>query len=87
MTGFFEESPGVRSMTRLAIFALLLLAASLVGTTVAYVLRGTPDAAVIAALTGALTAVVGGGAVAIIKRNGSEDVVSEADSNPARGDA
>jgi hypothetical protein len=73
VTGFFEESEGVRSMSRLAIFVLLLLAAALVGAIVGYVFYvPTPSDAVILALVAALTAVVFNGAVAIIKRNGGE---------------
>ncbi|HZI84686.1 MAG TPA: hypothetical protein VFF44_12290, partial [Casimicrobiaceae bacterium] len=72
MTGFLEESPGVKSMARLTIVLCLALAAPIVGTICGYVLyavfhKATPDAAVIGALVGGLTALVGGGAVAIIK--------------------
>ena len=73
VTGFFEESPGVRSMTRFAIFVLLLLTAAVVATVCAYVLKGKPDAAIVAALTGVVTALVLNGAVAIIKRNGGTE--------------
>lgn len=70
-TGFFEESPGVFSMTRLAIFMLLVLAGALVGVIGAYILRlgKDADATVVAALVGGITALVLNGIVAIVKRH------------------
>lgn len=71
--GFFEEDEGVSSMTRLAIFWLLVLATGLVAAIIAYALRGKPDAGVLGALGVALSAVVLHGAVAIKNRNGPID--------------
>lgn len=79
MTGFFEESQGVRSMTRLLMFGLLILAGVVVVVIAFYVLyclRHTPplpiDQYVILALVAALGALVLNGAVAIAKRNGGD---------------
>lgn len=72
MTGFLEESSGVRSMTRLAIAVLLLLTAAIVAVTCWYVVRGKPEAAILAALAGIIGALVLNGVVAIAKRNGGE---------------
>jgi hypothetical protein len=73
MTGFFEESEGVRSMTRLTIFLVTLLIAAVVATACVYVLRGKPDAAVVAAIGGLLLTLVAKGVVAIINRNSGSD--------------
>lgn len=74
MTRFLEESPGVWSMTRLAILWLLILATALVGTMILYVLCYMhPDAAVLGTLGVALSAVVYKGAVAIKNRNSPDD--------------
>lgn len=77
-TGFLEESPGVRSMTRLTILVLLLLTGAIVGVTCWYVVKGTPkgsapDAAVLGALAGIIGALVLNGVVAIVKRHGGDD--------------
>jgi hypothetical protein len=72
MTGFLEESAGVRSMTRLAIAALLVCTGAVVAVICLYVLRGNPDAGVLAALAGILGALVINGIVAIAKRSGAE---------------
>lgn len=72
MIGFLEESDGVRSMTRLAIAVLLALTAAIVGVTCWYVVKQSPDAAVLAALAGIIGALVVNGIVAIAKRNGGE---------------
>ena len=74
MIGFFEESQGVRSMTRLAIFWTLVLASLVVAVIAVYALRGSPNATVISALVGALGALVLKGCVAIINRNGGDNV-------------
>jgi hypothetical protein len=77
-TGFLEESPGVRSMARLAILACLLFALVFVALIVWYVLVQRPvESRIVVALTGALTAVVLNGAVAIIKRNGGTETDEE----------
>lgn len=60
-------------MSRLAIAVCLGLATTLVVTITVYVLRGTPDAAVVGAVAGALCTVVAKGAVALATRNGKED--------------
>jgi hypothetical protein len=74
MTGFFEESAGVRSMSRLAIGWLLGLATVIVGVVVFYVVKVRPvDAAVIGALGAVLGAVVYHGAVAIKNRNAPDE--------------
>jgi hypothetical protein len=70
MTGFLEESPGVKSMTRLAIAWLLGLATVIVGLVVFYVLKVRPiDAAVLGGLAVLLGGVVWHGAVAVKSRN------------------
>lgn len=74
MTGFLEETPGVRSMTRLAIVWLLVLATVIVGVVTFYVVKVRPvDAAVVAALATILGAVVYHGAVAVKNRNVPDD--------------
>lgn len=72
MTGYLEESPGVKSMSRLAIAVCLGLAAVLVGTITLYALRDNPDAGVIGALAGALCTVVVKAIAALVTRNGKE---------------
>ena len=73
MTGFLEESAGVRSVTRLIAVIITLLACVLVGLIVWYVVHvKAPDAGVLAALGGILAAVVAHGAVAIVKRGTGE---------------
>ena len=53
MTGFLEESAGVKSLTRLVALLITILAAIVVGVVVWYVLRTKePSAAVIGALAG-----------------------------------
>lgn len=69
MTGFLEESEGVRSMTRLAILILCVLVVAVVGTICWYVLHtDAPTADVILALAAVLAALVLNGIVAIVKR-------------------
>lgn len=72
-TGFLEESPGVRSSSRLFTLLLILLVAALVGTLCVYLLKlGTnASASVIAAFVGAITAVVGGGSLIHWRRDES----------------
>lgn len=72
MTGFLEESVGVRSMTRLTILIVCVLSSAVVAT-VCYVAVRKPDAAVIGALGGVLLTLVAKGAVAIINRNSGDD--------------
>jgi hypothetical protein len=72
VTGFFEESPGVRSMARLTIFSLGLQTAAIVATICTYVLRGKAEQGVVAALAGVLAALVANGIVAIVKRGTGE---------------
>ena len=66
--GFLEEAAGVKSSTRLFGLILALCVAGLVGVTGVYVLRKTPDAAVIGALAGMIAALVANGIVAIVGR-------------------
>lgn len=78
MTHFLEESPGVWSMSRLAIGVLLGLAVAFVAAIIKYTFTApSPDAGVIAALVGGLVAVVLNGAVAIINRNGGAETETE----------
>lgn len=72
-TGFFEESPRVFSMTRLAIGVLLGCVSVVVLTTCWYVVKRTPDAAVLGALAGIIGALVLNGIVAIAKRHGGDE--------------
>lgn len=72
MTGFLEESAGVRSMARLTVLIACLLSAAVVAT-VCYVAIHKPDAAVIGALGGVLLTLVAKGAVAIINRNSGDE--------------
>lgn len=77
MTGFLEEAPGVRSMTRLVILILSVLTALVVGTVCWYVLRRpAPDAAIVGALAGVIGALVLNGVVAIAKRGGVDDAAT-----------
>lgn len=74
MTGFFEESPGVRSMTRLVLFITIIAALLVVIATCGYlVFVKEPKSSAIVAMTGMLAALVANGVVAIIKRNGGAD--------------
>lgn len=77
--GWLEESPGVKSSTRLLAFLLFGCAAALATALVWYVWfqvtrtpARQPDAGVIAAMVGGLTAFVSQGAVAIIRRGSGE---------------
>lgn len=72
MTGFLEESPGVRSMARLAILILSILTAAVVAVICIYALRPSPDAEVVGALAGVLAALVLNGIVALAKRGSGE---------------
>lgn len=69
--GFFEESEGVKSSSRLFAAILLFLTGVVTFTICAYVLQLGKDAsaAVIGALVGVVTALGAQGAVAIAKRN------------------
>lgn len=70
MTGFLEESEGVRSMTRLTIAVLLALTTAVVAVLCWYVLRNPkPSATILGALTTLVTALVLNGTVAIINRH------------------
>lgn len=73
MTGFFEESKGTRSMTRLTIFLITMCITALVGSVCWYLIKGKPDAAVLGAVGGIMLTLVAKGAVAIINRNSSEE--------------
>ena len=73
MTGFFEESKGTWSMTRLTIFLITLCIMALVGSVCYYLIKGKPDAAVIAAVGGIMLTLVAKGAVAILNRNSGEE--------------
>lgn len=73
--GFLEESAGVRSSTRLLGAVLAALAALVTVSIVVYVFKFGKDASaeVVAAMTGALTALVAQGCVAIAKRHAAPD--------------
>lgn len=77
-TGFLEEAPGVKSMTRLSIGWLLGLASAVVGTIAFYVVYALThklslDAAVIGGIAAQLPAIIWHGVVAIKNRNGPDD--------------
>jgi hypothetical protein len=71
-TGFFEESPGVRSMTRLTIAWLMLLASALVATACWYVVEGPPEhkVEVLGGIGAILLTITVKAVVAIRNRNG-----------------
>lgn len=75
--GFLEESAGVKSTARLTIIWCMVLASIVTGFLCWYVaytmLHSKPDAAVVGALAGVLTALVFKGAVALWTRNGPKD--------------
>jgi hypothetical protein len=73
MTGFFEESEGVHSMTRLTIFLLTWCTIALTGALCWYLLFRHPEASVIVAVGGVLITLVIHGSVAIVNRNGPSD--------------
>lgn len=61
MTGFLEEAPGVRSMTRLVAAAQTLACLGIVATICVVAVRGSEHApATIAALTASLLPQIGG---------------------------
>ena len=64
-----EESPGVMSSARVIALILTLFGGVIVVVTSVYTLRGKPDAGVVLSLSSVLTALIGGGAVALVKRN------------------
>ena len=71
--GFLEESPGVKSSTRLFALILVLDTTALVGATCWYFVKGTaPSAEVIGAVAALTGALVLNGVVAIVKRGGGE---------------
>ncbi len=75
MTGFFEESVGVRSMTRFVMFALIVLAALIVASTCVYLLKQGKDASasVILAMATFLGVVAVKAIYAIKNRNAPAD--------------
>ena len=74
MTGFLEESAGVKSSTRLYALLLIITGCVVALGLLAYILISRKDAsaAVITAGIGIITALVASGAVAIIKRGTGE---------------
>lgn len=78
LTGFLEESPGVRSMTRLAVLLASLGVLVLTLALAAYLLAAKPltdappDSGVIAALGVPLVALAGGVWAALRERTGGE---------------
>lgn len=75
--GFLEESPGVRSSTRLLAFLCFACAALLTLGMLGYIFycvthKMQPDANVISSIVLGLTAFVSQGAVAIFKRGSGE---------------
>lgn len=78
MTGFLEESPGVRSMTRLTILLTIGLSAVVVGSTCAYLfVAKEPNPAVIGAMGAVLVTLVVKCVVAITNRNGQADETNQ----------
>lgn len=80
VVGWLEEAPGVKSSTRLFAAILLVYTGILLVTIIGYVwfcVTRTPpiplNGAVITGFAACLTAIVGQGAVAIMKRNTGED--------------
>lgn len=72
MTGFLEESPGVRSMARLTMAVSLGLMAAVVLVMAIYVLRPTPpDGTVVGGFAAMVTALCG--VSAFIKRHVGEE--------------
>ena len=72
-TGFLEEAPRVRSVSRLTILILALLTAEVVNTVCWYVIKTVkPDSSVVLALSAVIGALVLNGIVALVKRNGGE---------------
>ena len=72
MIGFLEESEGVKSMTRLTVLWMSVLASAIVGTTCYCVLKGKITEGIVLALGGMLLTIVAKGATAIITRNPAE---------------
>jgi len=77
-TGFLEEAPGIKSMTRLTIAWMLSLSSLVVGTIAVYVVYSLThklslDAAVIGAIAAQLPALIWHGVVAIKNRNAPDD--------------
>lgn len=69
LSSFFEDSRGGMSMTRFVMFALTMMGGLDMLTMCIYTLTATnPSATIIAALSGALAAVVLNGVVAILNR-------------------
>jgi hypothetical protein len=72
-TGFLEESPGVRSMSRLVIAWSMALETVCVLALCWYLTHGKPEAAIIAAFGAAMVPIATKCAVALIKRNSGDD--------------
>lgn len=67
--GFFEETPGVRSSSRLLAMLLWILTAGVAVCACIYLLKAKPpDGGVLGAMAGIITALGGWGAVAQVKR-------------------
>lgn len=73
MIGFLEESEGVRSITRLTIAWMCVLATAIVAATCWYVVKGKGASDVVLALGGILLTLAAKTVVAIINRNGPDD--------------
>lgn len=67
--GFLEESPGVRSSSRLLAFLLFAVTAGVAAVFCVYVLRPDPSPGVSACFAGVITALGGWGAIVHAKRN------------------
>ena len=73
MTGFLEESPGVRSMVRLTVAQMVLCIVALVVAVIVVALSNSANAAGIIAALGGVIGVLAGGVWAALKvRNGAE---------------
>lgn len=74
MTGFLEESPGVHSMTRLAVAALIVGILAMIGAICIVAVHGGEHAAgIIGAIGGAMIPLAGGVWGALHERTGGAD--------------
>ena len=73
MTGFLEETPGVKSSTRLIALWCIALASVIVAAILVYVFRRAPDSAILSLLVALVGTFVIHGAVAIVNRNAGDE--------------
>lgn len=70
MTGFLEESPGVRSMVRLTVAQMMVCVVALVVAAIVVALKDSANAAgIVAALGGVIGVLAGGIWAALRERN------------------